>query len=426
MGNPIIKVRNVSKKYRITHQESYLTLRDSIVNCFKRPFDILKKKKAGSSKEDFWALKDVSFDVNPGEVVGVIGRNGAGKTTLLKILSRITYPAEGEIRLRGRIVSLLEVGTGFHPELTGRENIYFNGSMLGMKKREIDKNFDAIVDFSGVEKFIDTPVKRFSSGMQVRLAFSVAAYLEPEILLIDEVLAVGDAEFQKKCLGKMKDVALCGRTVLFVSHNMSAVNKLCSRTLMLENGRLIADGNTSSVVSKYLGQNLTTGAVISSEELAKKMEGVIRRNNPTIRLKEVALFNEQDLPCSIFNSDEPIKICVTYECLIDIIDLRLVVCIVDEENRFILISQNTDDSGEAGYYERKVGIYKSFCIIPPNTFGQKCFYISIHLINIKTEHLVLNKILMFDVIFQGYNMQHGEWRDAFLRPQLKWNTDFIG
>jgi lipopolysaccharide transport system ATP-binding protein len=277
-----------------------------------------------------------------------------------------------------------------------------------------------------VEKFIDTPVKRFSSGMQVRLAFSVAAYLEPEILLIDEVLAVGDAEFQKKCLGKMKDVALGGRTVLFVSHNMSAVNKLCSRTLMLENGRLIADGDTNSVVSKYLGQNLTAGAIISREELAKKMEGVIRRSSPTIRLKEVALFNEQGLLCSIFNSDEPIKICVTYECLVDTIDLRLAVHIVDEENRPILISQNSDDSGEAGYYERKAGTYKSFCIIPPNTFGQKRLHISIHLIHIKTEHLVLNKILMFDVIFHGYNMQYGEWRDAFLRPQLKWNTDFIG
>ncbi len=429
MTRPIIEAKKVSKKYRISHQEPYLALRDRITECLRKPFNVLSRRKTAlpsfSSKEDFWALRDISFDVKHGEVVGVIGRNGAGKTTLLKIFSRVTYPTEGEIRLRGRVGSLLEVGTGFHPELTGRENMYFNGSIMGMKKKEIDKKFDAIVDFAGVGKFLDTPVKRFSSGMQVRLAFSVAAHLDPEILLVDEVLAVGDTKFQQKCLGKMKEVAKGGRTVLFVSHNMSAINNLCSRTIMLENGRLVMDGETNSVVSKYLDQNLSMGAVISAKEIEKKMEGVIRRNDPTIRLKEIALFNEQGLPCGIFNSDQLIKISVTYECLVDIFDLRLAVHIVDEENKPILISQISDDSREINYYERKAGTYKSFCIIPPNTFGQKRFYISIHLINIKTEHLVLNKILMFDVIFQGYNMRHGEWKDAFLRPQLKWKTQLI-
>ena len=236
MDKTIIEIKNISKKYKITRQERYLALRDKITNCLKKPIDFLKgKKKVFSAKtEDFLALKDVSFDVKQGEVIGIIGRNGAGKTTLLKILSRITYPSKGEVILHGRIASLLEVGTGFHPELTGRENIYFNGSILGMKKREIDKQFNEIVKFAGDEKFIDTPLKRYSSGMQVRLAFAVAAHLKPEILLIDEVLSVGDIEFQKKCLGKMDNVAKEeGKTILFVSHNMGVVRRLCIHSVCM-------------------------------------------------------------------------------------------------------------------------------------------------------------------------------------------------
>ena len=426
MAKSIISVKGLSKKYNIAYRERYLALRDSIASYFKGPLYFLRNRKARvSTHEDFWALKDISFDVNQGEVVGVIGRNGAGKTTLLKILSRITYPTEGEVCLCGRIGSLLEVGTGFHPELTGRENIYFNGSILGMRKREIDKKFDEIVDFSGVEKFIDTPVKKFSSGMQVRLAFSVAAYLEPEILLVDEVLAVGDAEFQKKCLGKMKDVALGGRTVLFVSHNMSAIRNLCNRTIMLENGKLILDSDTVKVVDEYLDQNLNMEAAVSAEKFDKKIEGVIKRENSTIKLKRVALLNKEGLPCNFFQSNEEVTISVAYECLTDVVDLRLVLQIVDEENRPILLSQNSDDTSEGVYYERKSGQYTSFCTIPANTFGQKRFYISFQLINIKTEHLILNKILMFDVNFQGYNMQYGEYADVFFRPLFKWETRFL-
>ena len=241
---PILEVHHVSKKYRIRHSNSYLSLRE-------RMLSMLRFEKTQS--EDFMALHDISFDVKQGESIGIIGRNGAGKSTLLKILSKITPPTAGRINIRGRIASLLEVGTGFHPELTGRENIFFNGSLLGMKRKEIETRFDEIVDFSGVEKFLDTPLKHYSSGMQLRLAFAVAAFLEPEILIIDEVLAVGDAEFQKKCLGKMEDVTRGGRTILFVSHNMSAVMNLCRQGLLLNQGKVQSFGPIAEVIKDYQG-----------------------------------------------------------------------------------------------------------------------------------------------------------------------------
>jgi lipopolysaccharide transport system ATP-binding protein len=252
--NPAIHVSHLGKKYTIGGpQEKYLTFRDAIVNSVKAPF---KRFSSHEPTQEFWALKDVSFDVEQGEVVGIIGRNGAGKSTLLKILSRITSPSEGTVDLCGRVGSLLEVGTGFHPELTGRENIFLSGSILGMKRREIDSKLDDIVKFSEIEKFLDTPVKRYSSGMYVRLAFAVAAHMDTEILLVDEVLAVGDAQFQKKCMGKMGDVAAKeGRTVLFVSHNMGAVSQLCPRSLNIANGKIVADGKTTDVVDDYINSD---------------------------------------------------------------------------------------------------------------------------------------------------------------------------
>ena len=259
--SPIISVENLGKSYLVGHQsantERYTALRDvlgrSVKNFGRKAWDMARGRQMiqGDEVEEFWALKDVSFEVNEGEVVGIIGRNGAGKSTLLKILSRITEPTNGRVTLRGRVASLLEVGTGFHPELTGRENVFLNGAILGMTRSEIQRKFDDIVDFAGVEKFLDTPVKRYSSGMYVRLAFAVAAHLDPEILIVDEVLAVGDSEFQKKCMGKMKDVAACGRTVLFVSHNMSAVSALCSGGMLLSKGKVIATGNVSKVLTAY-------------------------------------------------------------------------------------------------------------------------------------------------------------------------------
>lgn len=240
---PILEIKNVSKKFRISHHSvGYLSLRESLLSPFRR---------RNGSMEDFWALRDVTFDVQPGDTIGIIGRNGAGKSTLLKILSRITPPTTGQVIKRGRIASLLEVGTGFHPELTGRENIFFNGSLLGMRRQEIRSKFADIVDFSGVEKFLDTPLKHYSSGMQLRLAFAVAAFLDPEVLIIDEVLAVGDAEFQKKCLGKMEDVSKSGRTILFVSHNMAAVENLCRRGLLLDRGTIAAEGDMHRVIQAY-------------------------------------------------------------------------------------------------------------------------------------------------------------------------------
>lgn len=259
MSNTVISVENLGKKYTIRHQqqsEKYTTLRDVVAKSFKGLVKRLQKSETNLQRpnsEEFWALKDVSFEIKQGDCVGIIGRNGAGKSTLLKLLSRITEPTKGRIRLKGRVASLLEVGTGFHPELTGRENIFLNGAILGMGKEEIKRKFDEIVAFAEVEKFLDTPVKRYSSGMYVRLAFAVAAHLEPEILVVDEVLAVGDATFQKKCLGKMGDVSSKeGRTVLFVSHNVSSIQRLCTRALLLEQGSVRLDGDVATAVEQYL------------------------------------------------------------------------------------------------------------------------------------------------------------------------------
>jgi lipopolysaccharide transport system ATP-binding protein len=263
MSNAVIRVENLGKRYRIGEREPFPGLRHVLNRAISAPFRVFKARKLSSTNGDpthIWALKDVSFDVRQGEVVGIIGRNGAGKTTLLKILARVTKPTTGFAEVRGRMGSLLEVGTGFHPELTGRENVFLSGAILGMGKAEIQRKFDEIVAFSEVEKFIDTPIKHYSSGMQMRLAFAVAAHLEPEMLLVDEVLAVGDVAFQKKCLGKMGEIAGTGRTVLFVSHSMPAVTRLCPRTILMDKGGVLCDGPTHEVVRRYLSSGLGTTA----------------------------------------------------------------------------------------------------------------------------------------------------------------------
>jgi lipopolysaccharide transport system ATP-binding protein len=298
---PILEIQNISKKFTINReQQPYLSLRDSISQVFK-------SKK---STEDFWALDNVSFNVEAGDTVGIIGKNGAGKSTLLKILSKITPPTSGKIVGRGRIASLLEVGTGFHPELSGRENIFMNGSILGMRRAEILKNFDAIVDFAGVEKFIDTPLKHYSSGMQLRLAFAVAAFLENEILIIDEVLAVGDMEFQKKCMNKMRDVSKTGRTILFVSHNMLSLTNLCTKGILLNNGKLLYQGELKTAIEKYLSPGK------SSEESSH----YIRKGKGNFLIKKCFLQNSKGIQTDIFFSGEDLSIVFDYESTYDSIN----------------------------------------------------------------------------------------------------------
>ncbi|MCK5285795.1 MAG: ATP-binding cassette domain-containing protein [Candidatus Pacebacteria bacterium] len=302
MNNSIITVKNISKKYTITHQRGgYVAMRDVLTDIAKKPFSFLKNKAkqitGKITKEEFWALKDINFEVQKGEAIGIIGANGAGKSTLLKILTGITPPTTGEIRMNGKVASLLEVGTGFHQELTGRENIFLNGAILGMSKKEIAKKFDAIVEFSGVEKFIDTPVKRYSSGMLVRLGFSVAAHMEPDILLVDEVLAVGDAEFQKKCLGKMDEVTKqAGRTILFVSHNLTAVQNLCKRCILLEEGKIKMIGETKKVINDYLKED-----TLSKNSSTKKITDNILYKNKNIELQKITCNDSPQKNISISN-----------------------------------------------------------------------------------------------------------------------------
>ena len=303
MSEVVISVENLSKRYLVGHQaarnEKYVALRDVIVrearNFTRKAVDVFRGRQIvqGDEVEEFWALKDVSFDVKQGEVIGIIGRNGAGKSTLLKVLSRITEPSEGRVTLRGRVASLLEVGTGFHNELTGRENIFLNGAILGMTQQEVRKKFDEIVAFAEVERFLDTPVKRYSSGMYVRLAFAVAAHLDPEILVVDEVLAVGDAEFQKKCLGKMGEVSRReGRTVLFVSHNLASISELTHRALLLESGRIAEIGLTAEVVSKYLSKGRATANYVRSPDRATRAPHISRAEVVTSDLNGVHRFGE--------------------------------------------------------------------------------------------------------------------------------------
>lgn len=384
MSNPIIKVNNLSKRYRIgAKEQGYKTFREAIVEGISAPIRNLAKLRrltefkdnpSSNDEEDvIWALKDVSFEVNEGEVLGIIGRNGAGKTTILKVLSRITEPTSGSAEIHGRVSSLLEVGTGFHPELTGRENIFLNGAVLGMRKREIKEKFNEIVSFSGIEKFIDTPVKRYSSGMYVRLAFAVAAHLEPEILLIDEVLAVGDVQFQKKCLGKMKDVASGGRTVLFVSHNMQSINSLCNRAILLENGRIAYSGSTMETINKYLkeGKNRKNEKL---EWIAPEKELPF---SDVVKIKRYYIQDEEgNIPNGqLFNSK---KYNVVIEVDLKQKDPRLIFMVgyYDKNNTLIFVT-DIHDTGDFDIKKLKTGEIKLSVPVPVDIFYNGVYLIEL-------------------------------------------------
>ena len=360
---PIIKVNNISKRYKLGQIQGYKTIRESLSNVLS-----LRGAKPRGNTEFIWALKDVSFEIKPGEVVGIIGRNGAGKSTLLKILTRITEPTEGTAELEGRVSSLLEVGTGFHPELTGRENIYLNGAILGMRKAEISKKFDEIVAFAEVEKFIDTPVKRYSSGMYVRLAFAVAAHLEPEILLVDEVLAVGDAAFQKKCLGKMDTVAKEGRTILFVSHNMGAINQLCTTTLWIDQGRIVELGPTNSIINKYLTDGNLGNAGEFRAHTIKDAPG-----NEKVRLWRVSVKNARNEAINVVTADSPLILEIEYEIKTYLKNARIACRLIANDGTIVFTSSDTDPQGYG--IDRKPGIYISRGVLPGNFLNSGCYYV---------------------------------------------------
>ncbi len=392
MSDVAIRVENLSKLYRIgATQERHDTLRDAVTGLFRRRPSSLAPRP---SDTDLWALKDVTFEVKQGEVVGVIGRNGAGKSTLLKILSRITEPTSGRVALQGRVASLLEVGTGFHPELTGRENVYLNGAILGMKRREIDRKFDEIVAFAEIERFLDTPVKRYSSGMYVRLAFAVAAHLESEILLVDEVLAVGDSAFQKKCLGKMGEVANEGRTVLMVSHNMAAVRRLCPETILFDRGQIGCYGETRAAIGRYLSDHdENTGEYVAvTRDLAPGDE--------RFRLMRVSVMNQRGRSVSLVGNESPFVIEIEYHISRPLGDLRVGYRLLAVDGTVVLTSGDTDPDGQGVW--RDAGRYVSRCLIPANLLNEGEYYITVACDKPMREVLLLEEsIVSFKVQLSG-------------------------
>jgi len=427
MVNYSIQVNRISKRYRIGLEQQ---IPDTFVGAFSewisrpiknyrrlRKLTQFENSKPNEQENIIWALRDISFHVKPGEVIGVIGKNGAGKTTLLKVLSRITHPTSGQVELFGRISSLLEVGTGFHPELTGRENIYLNGTILGMTKAEIDFKFEEIVEFSGVKRFIDTPVKFYSSGMRVRLAFSVAAHLEPEILLIDEVLSVGDAAFQKKSLGKMEEVSKEGRTVIFVSHNMGAVRALCSRGLLLENGTLIKDGDVDQVINYYLSnKDVSTAGRLGWEEADAPQD-------KELILFGIELFSETGEVRTTFHIDEGFEIHVHYKIIEEIRNLRLYLRLKTTMGETVFATY--EDTSIREGINLKPGKYTAICKIPPNLLNNLTYRILIGFDSPGYKVLIPGKeYLEVEIIdtSDGYRYSQGAY-DGPVRPALNWDVE---
>lgn len=409
----VIKVENLSKLYHLGGA-SHNSLRDAVMSFVKNP----KRDK----KRELWALQDVNFDVKDGETLGIIGHNGAGKSTLLKILSRITKPTSGQIEIHGRVGSLLEVGTGFHNELSGRENIYLNGAILGMKRTEIQAKFDEIVAFSEVEKFLDTPVKHYSSGMYMRLAFSVAAHLDPEVLIVDEVLAVGDISFQKKCLNKMRDFSETGRTILFVSHDMQSIARLCKRVIWMKGGKIIADGDTNEVIGKYLHEQTQTGAEKTWEN-AEKSPG-----NEITKLWRVRVCNESGETSAAVDIKNPVAVEITYEILQDGKLLRPTFHLFNEQGVCAFVSFDQDEEWQNR--PREKGIYVSTAWIPANFLSEGSMFINVIIATFQPMevHLVERDVVTFNVVdsIEG-DSARGDYTGLIpgvVRPILEWETKF--
>lgn len=416
MSRPAIQIEGIGKRYWLGQQtDRYRALRDVLTDAALKPvswaralFSRTDSKTANSESEYFWALKDISLEIGQGDVIGIIGRNGAGKSTLLKVLSRITEPTTGRAIVNGRVGSLLEVGTGFHPELSGRENIFMNGSILGMRRVEIERKFDEIVAFAGIEKFIDTPVKRYSSGMYMRLAFSVAAHLEPEVLFIDEVLAVGDAAFQKKCLGKMGDISRHGRTVLFVSHNLTAVQSLCTRTAWLDGGRLMEFGETRSVVSRYL----QTASFTESEFTWDSPEAA--PGDHRVRLRRVAVV--LDRAETQITVETPFRIEIEFWNLKPGATLNAALELYNVEEVCVFSSFSQPDQYPAG-------LVKTACEIPGNFLNDSIYNARIMIVRDASVHLLFHSALMFEVHDVERTVAfYGKWLGA-VRPTLSWKVE---
>lgn len=427
MSDSIISVENLSKCYMIGRQAGKGDgLRHVLEHAVRAPFEWIRTGKSPrrAKTEEFWALRDVNIEVKEGEVVGFIGRNGAGKSTLLKILSRITEPSQGRITLRGRVSSLLEVGTGFHPELTGRENIYLNGAILGMSRLEIKRKFDEIVAFADLEKFLDTPVKRYSSGMYVRLAFAVAAHLEPEILIVDEVLAVGDAEFQKKCLQKMGDVAHAGRTVLFVSHNMQAVTRLCSRCILLHEGQIHLDGLSSQVANAYLNAGVTTTAVREWPDLADAP------GDEVVRCRAVRVRSDQGQVVDSIDIREPVGIELEYDILTAGHKLLPHFALRNQDGTVLFVAVDVDPAWRER--QRPIGRYVSTGWIPGNMLAEGFVYVQAVLISLdpETVHTIMEEVVAFRVLddLTATNTSRGHYpkpMPGLMRPMLEWTTAMV-
>jgi lipopolysaccharide transport system ATP-binding protein len=424
-----ISVKNLGKKYQIGAAETkfrYNMLRDVLMDTVYAPVRLAKalvgKSDRRNNQNFVWALNDVSFDLDEGRVLGIVGRNGAGKSTLLKILSRVTEPTTGTVTVRGRVGSLLEVGTGFHPELTGRENIYMNGAILGMKRSEIDKKFDEMVDFSEVGQFIDTPVKRYSSGMYLRLAFAVAAHLEPEILVVDEVLAVGDAEFQRKCLGKMNDVAQQGRTVLFVSHNMSAILRLTQEAIVLKKGQLLKRAPTPEAVDFYLA----SGQAESGERVWEADD--VPANSAPFRPIALRLKDKTGKIVDTARSTEPLTVEWEYQLDAPVTGLRLGLYLNTMRGEYVFTTFDTDDAAQYEQFgARQAGRYISRCEIPADFFNEGRYYFGINASSFGVRRYFMDEnALSFNVDISGApGTQWPELRQGPIRPRLNWQIQKV-